>query len=59
MLDIKTPIFDHVPSLQTLHRMPSDTWERRPVFPTFFIEVKRNPFEVFGDRSLKFSVIQI
>ena len=36
MLDMETPIFDHDLSLQTLHRMPSETWEHRPVSPTFF-----------------------
>ena len=35
-LDIETLIFDYDLSLQTLHRMPSETWERRPVIPTFF-----------------------
>ncbi len=37
MLDMETPKSDYGLSLQTLHRMPSETWERRPVFPTFFI----------------------
>jgi len=36
MLDMETSNSDYVPSLQTLHRMPSETWEHRPVSPTFF-----------------------
>jgi hypothetical protein len=53
----RNPVQSHLAcSLQTLHRMPSESWGHRPVLPTiFFIP---NPFEVFDDESLKFSVIK-
>ncbi len=35
LIDIERRSGYIINSLQTLHRMPSDTWERRPVFPTF------------------------
>ena len=44
-------------SLQTLHRIPSDTCEHRPVFPTFFYhESGWIALAIFGDTSLQFSV---
>jgi len=34
ILDKKAPLFINDLSLQTLHRMPSEQWGYRPVFPT-------------------------
>ena len=41
-LDSKADLDDIVISLQTLHRMPSEQWGYRPVFPTVFFCLK-NP----------------
>ena len=54
----RNPVKSHLAcSLQTLHRMPSESWGHRPVLPTIFfyagmISVKALPkiqFAIFGD----------
>jgi hypothetical protein len=55
----RNPVKSHLAcSLQTLHRMPSESWGHRPVLPTIFffagmISVKALPkiqFAIFSDR---------
>ena len=40
LLDRNPELYIHEHSLQTLHRMPSEQWGYRPVFPTVFFYPK-------------------
>ena len=56
----RNPVKSHLAcSLQTLHRMPSESWGHRPVLPTIFFMLVLHQSKPYPKSNLQFSVIDL
>ena len=56
----RNPALSHIAySLQTLHRMPSESWGHRPVLPTIFFMLVLHQSKPYPKSNLQFSVIDL